>query len=191
MRPNEKNFNFLNSLTYLPWPQFPHVYSLDYAQEEAKALFGEDPREFSIMTTKFVGDENGNLKELHTIQIQRIVDETGRKIYQPIPGTERVFPAQIALIAIGFDGPEQTIVEQIGLETDRRSNVKARYGKYVTNVERFLLQVICVAAEKLHERLINTSWALPFWCKYKFYVTNQSKLHLRIGLYCISSCIKS
>lgn len=119
-----------------PWPQFPNVYTLDYAQEEAKALYGNDPREFSIMTTKFVGDEEGNLKELHTVQIRRIVDETGRKIYQPIPGTEKVFNAQMALIAIGFDGPEQTIVNQLGLETDRRSNVKAPYGKYQTSVDK-------------------------------------------------------
>lgn len=119
-----------------PWPQFPNVYTLDYAQEEAKAVYGKDPREFSIMTTKFVGDDNGNLKELHTVQIERIVDENGRKIYQPIPGTEKVFPAQMALIAIGFDGPEQTIVNQLGLETDRRSNVKAAYGKYQTNVDK-------------------------------------------------------
>jgi len=112
------------------------VYTLDYAQEEAKALFGKDPREFSIMTTKFVGDENGNLKELHTVQIQRIVDETGRKIYQPIPGTERVFPAQLALIAIGFDGPESTLADELGLERDRRTNVKAKYGQFKTNVDK-------------------------------------------------------
>lgn len=119
-----------------PWPQFPNVYTLDYAQEEAKALFGRDPREFSIMTTKFVGDEQGHVKELHTVQIERIVDETGRKIYKPIPGTERVFPAQLVLIAIGFDGPENTLIDQFGLERDRRSNVKAEYGKYRTNVEK-------------------------------------------------------
>ncbi|EOS57228.1 glutamate synthase subunit beta [Paenibacillus barengoltzii] len=119
-----------------PWPQFPNVYTLDYAQQEAKALFGKDPREFSIMTTKFVGDENGNLKELHTVQIQRIVDETGRKIYQPIPGTERVFPAQLALIAIGFDGPESTLADELGLERDRRTNVKAKYGQFKTNVDK-------------------------------------------------------
>lgn len=119
-----------------PWPQFPNVYTLDYAHEEAKALYGKDPREFSIMTTKFVGDEDGQVKELHTVQIERIVDETGRKIYQPIPGTERVFPAQLVLIAIGFDGPEQTIAGQLGLATDRRTNVKADYGKYATSVSK-------------------------------------------------------
>ncbi|RRJ65898.1 glutamate synthase subunit beta [Paenibacillus oralis] len=119
-----------------PWPQFPNVYTLDYAQEEAKALYGSDPREFSIMTTRFVGDESGNLKELHTVQIRRTVDETGRKIYEPIPGTERVFPAQLALIAIGFDGPESTIIGELGLEKDRRTNVKAKYGQFKTNVDK-------------------------------------------------------
>ncbi|AOZ91088.1 glutamate synthase subunit beta [Paenibacillus crassostreae] len=119
-----------------PWPQFPNVYTLDYAQEEAKALYGQDPREFSIMTTKFVGDESGQLQELHTIQIQRIVDESGSKTYQQIPGTERIFKSQMALIAIGFDGPEQSVIQQLGLETDRRSNVKARKGVYTTNVDK-------------------------------------------------------
>jgi glutamate synthase (NADPH/NADH) small chain len=119
-----------------PWPQFPNVYTLDYAQEEAKAIFGEDPREFSIMTTRFVGDEEGNLKELHTVQIKRTLDETGRKVYAPIPGTEQVFPAQIALIAIGFDGPESTMMDELELEQDRRGNVKARYGKYKTNKDK-------------------------------------------------------
>ncbi|ALS27981.1 glutamate synthase [Paenibacillus sp. 32O-W] len=119
-----------------PWPQFPNVYTLDYAQEEAKALFGEDPRAFSVLTKKFVGDENGNVKELHTVQIERIVDETGRKIYKEIPGTEKVWPADLVLIAIGFEGPENTLIDQFGLERDRRSNVKAEYGKYRTNVDK-------------------------------------------------------
>src|SRR5437660_2795111 len=46
-----------------PWPQWPKVYKLDYGQEEAKALFGDDPRKYLITTKKFVGDENGKLKE--------------------------------------------------------------------------------------------------------------------------------
>lgn len=119
-----------------PWPEFPNVYTLDYAHEEAKALYGEDPRAFSVLTKKFVGDENGNVKELHTVQIRRYVDEQGRKIYEEIPGTEKVWPADIVLVAVGFDGPERTIIDELGLETDRRSNVKARYGKYNTNVDK-------------------------------------------------------
>ncbi|MGG1312360.1 MULTISPECIES: glutamate synthase subunit beta [Cohnella] len=119
-----------------PWPQFPNVYTLDYAHEEAKALFGEDPRAFSVLTKKFVGDENGNVKELHTVQIRRYVDEQGRKIYEEIPGTEKVWRADLVLVAVGFEGPERTIIDELNLETDRRSNVKAAYGKYRTNVDK-------------------------------------------------------
>lgn len=119
-----------------PWPQFPNVYTLDYAHEEAKALYGQDPRAFSVLTKKFVGDENGNLTELHTVQIERTVDETGRRIYTELPGTEKVWKADLVLIAVGFEGPENTIIDQLGLEQDRRSNVKARYGKYVTSVDK-------------------------------------------------------
>jgi len=119
-----------------PWPEFPNVYTLDYAHEEAKALFGEDPRVFSVLTKKFVGDEKGNVKELHTVQIRRYVDEQGRKIYEEIPGTEKIWPADLVLVAVGFEGPERTIIDQMGLETDRRSNVKAPYGKYTTNVNK-------------------------------------------------------
>ncbi|MCQ6560134.1 glutamate synthase subunit beta [Paenibacillus mendelii] len=119
-----------------PWPQFPNVYTLDYAQEEARAIYGEDPRAFSVLTKKFVGDENGNVKELHTVQIERTVDETGRKIYKEIPGTEKVWPADIVMIAVGFEGPEKLLIDQLGLEQDRRSNVKAAYGKYTTSLDK-------------------------------------------------------
>jgi len=118
-----------------PWPQFPNVYTLDYAQEEAKIRFGADPRAFSVLTKKFVGDGDGNVKELHTVQIERTVDETGRKIYTEIPGTEQVWPADLVLIAVGFEGPEDRMIDQLGLERDRRTNVKAQYGKYATSVE--------------------------------------------------------
>jgi len=118
-----------------PWPQFPNVYTLDYAHTEAKAKFGSDPRQFSVLTKKFVGDENGHIKELHTIRIERIVDENGNKIYKEIEGTEEVWPVDIALVAIGFSGPEETIIEQLELATDSRTNIKARYGDYRTNVE--------------------------------------------------------
>lgn len=119
-----------------PWPEFPNVYTLDYAHEEAKALFGEDPRAFSVLTKKFVDDGNGNVKALQTVQIRRYVDAEGRKIYEEIPGTDQVWPADLVLIAVGFEGPEQTLIDQLGLEKDSRTNVKARYGNYRTNVDK-------------------------------------------------------
>ena len=119
-----------------PWPEFPNVYTLDYAHEEAKALYGEDPRAFSVLTKKFVGDEQGKLKELHTVQIERVIDESGRKVYKEIPGTEKVWPADLVLIAIGFEGPENALVNAFSVEQDRRTNVKAGKGDYRTSVDK-------------------------------------------------------
>ncbi|MFD0768931.1 glutamate synthase subunit beta [Bacillus sp. CGMCC 1.60114] len=117
-----------------PWPEFPLTYTVEYAYEEAEVKFGEDPRVYCIQTKKFVGDEQGCLKEIHTIQMEKCKDENGKSIFQEIPGTEKVWPTQLVLIAIGFEGTGQTVVNQFALETDGRM-IKAEYGKYTASVQ--------------------------------------------------------
>jgi glutamate synthase (NADPH/NADH) small chain len=116
-----------------PWPQWPKVYKLDYGQEEAEAIFGKDPREYLIQTKKFVGDSEGNLKELHTVRVEWVKDN-GRTIPREVPGSERVFPAQLVLLAMGFLGPENQLLDQLGIEKDARSNARAEHGKFETSV---------------------------------------------------------
>lgn len=82
-----------------------------------------------------VSDSNGNLKEIHTINVEWKRNEDGRFVPVEIPGTEKVWPAQLALICMGFLGSEETAIEPLGLERDARSNVKAEYGTFKTNVE--------------------------------------------------------
>lgn len=116
------------------WPAYPDVYTLDYAYEEATMQFGKDPREYSIQTNKIVADENGHVKELHTIQMEKIKQENGSYIFKEIPGTEKVWPAQCVLIAIGFEGTEQPLLTQFGVHTVNQK-IDAKYGSYRTNVE--------------------------------------------------------
>jgi glutamate synthase (NADPH/NADH) small chain len=116
-----------------PWPQWPKVYRLDYGQEEAKALWGADPRKYAIQTTKFEGDENGHLKAIHTIEVEWVKDN-GRAMPKNIPGTEKALPAQLVLLALGFGGPESQLLDQLGVEKDPRTNAKAEHGKFATNV---------------------------------------------------------
>lgn len=118
-----------------PWPEYPKVYKVDYGQEEAAAKFGGDPRHYLISTKKFVGDENGHVKEVHTVLVEWKKDANGRFVPVEVPGSEKVFPAQLVLLALGFTGPESNLLDQLGIERDERSNVKAEYGKYATNVE--------------------------------------------------------
>jgi glutamate synthase (NADPH/NADH) small chain len=116
-----------------PWPQWPKVYRLDYGQEEAQALWGEDPRRYAVQTTKFIGDEQGHVKAIETVQVEWVKDN-GRPIPRNIPGTETVLPADLVLLALGFSGPESQLLDQLGVERDARTNVKAEYGKYATSV---------------------------------------------------------
>ncbi len=118
-----------------PWPQFPRVYKLDYGQEEAKAMYGSDPRVYTIVTKKFVGDENGHIKELHTVEVEWKKDDNGRFGPVEIAGTEKVWPAQLVLLAMGFLGPEETVLADLNVERDERSNAKAAEGQYTTSVK--------------------------------------------------------
>jgi glutamate synthase (NADPH/NADH) small chain len=116
-----------------PWPQWPKIYRLDYGQEEAMAQFGRDPREYCITTKRFVGDERGRVKELHTARVEWVRDN-GKFGVREIAGTEQVFPAQLVLLAMGFLGPEHQLIDQLGVEKDQRSNAKAEHGKFSTNI---------------------------------------------------------
>jgi glutamate synthase (NADPH/NADH) small chain len=118
-----------------PWPEWPKIYRLDYGQEEVKARFGDDPRRHLIMTERFIGDKNGHVKELHTIDIEWGKDDKGRFGPQRIPGTEKIWPVDLVLLAMGFLGPEETIIEELAVERDERSNVKAPYDKYATSIQ--------------------------------------------------------
>ncbi len=116
-----------------PWPQWPKVYKLDYGQEEAAAVFGDDPRQYLIQTKKFVGDADGRVRELHTVRVEWVKDN-GRPIPREVAATERVFPAQLVLFAMGFRGPEGQLLDQLGVEKDARTNAKADHGKFATSV---------------------------------------------------------
>ena len=118
-----------------PWPQWPKVLKVDYGQEEAAAIYGDDPRIYCITTKKFVGDKNGNLKEVHTVNIEWKRDDLGRFIPVEIDGSEKVWEADLVLLCMGFLGPEETILNQLGIDKDERSNVKAQYGSYETNIK--------------------------------------------------------
>ncbi|MFZ3579274.1 glutamate synthase subunit beta [Virgibacillus sp. DJP39] len=118
-----------------PWPQYPIIHRIEYGHKEAAGKFGGDPRAYAVMTKKIVGDSNGNVKEVHTNNVKLTVDENGNRKRVDIPGTEKVWPADLVLIAIGFKGPEQNLLQQMKIETTEKSTVKAEYGKYTTNRE--------------------------------------------------------
>jgi glutamate synthase (NADPH/NADH) small chain len=118
-----------------PWPEWPKVYRLDYGQEEAAAKYGDDPRVYLTTVRKFAGDASGNLDSIVTVDVQWQRNDKGAVVPVEVPGTEQVRPAQLALLAMGFLGPEQALLKDIGVACDARSNVQAEYGRYATSVK--------------------------------------------------------
>ncbi|MCF6521565.1 glutamate synthase subunit beta [Streptomyces sp. JJ36] len=108
-----------------PWPTFPMLYKVTSAHEEG----GE--RVYSVSTTRFEGDENGDVQWLHLVEVGMKDGKLEQK-----PGTERKIPAQLVTLAMGFTGVdrENGLVEQFGVELDERGNI-ARDADYATNVD--------------------------------------------------------
>jgi glutamate synthase (NADPH/NADH) small chain len=110
-----------------PWPEWPLKYRLSYAMEEAKELeLGE--QDYSVATVRFGDDGNGAVAAL------QIAEAEQKPPFGPQAGTEKELPAQLVLLAMGFLGPEQGLLDQLGVERDARSNVKA-VKPYTTSVE--------------------------------------------------------
>ena len=117
-----------------PWPQWPKVYKMDYGQEEAAAKFGADPRQYLVTAKRFIDDGTGAVKAIEIVKIEWAKDDKGRFVPKEIAGTTQVLPAQLILLAMGFLGPEETVLKSLNVERDERSNAKAEHGKFATNV---------------------------------------------------------
>jgi glutamate synthase (NADPH/NADH) small chain len=117
-----------------PWPTYPRLYKLDYSHKETEAVFGREPREYSILTKEFVGDGSGNLKAIRTVRVEWHKEPGERPQMKEIPGTEQEWPCEMALLALGFLGPEAEIAEELGMELDPRTNYKAEFDRFETSV---------------------------------------------------------
>ena len=80
---------------------------LDYGQEEAAAVFGDDPRVYCMTARRFIGDEQGNLKEVEIVQIEWQKDDKGRFVPKEVPGTEKIVPCQLVLAGHGVPRPRR------------------------------------------------------------------------------------
>lgn len=118
-----------------PWPQWPRIFRVDYGHEEAATKFGKDPRSYEVLTKRFVGDENGKVKGLELVHVQWEKDASGKFQFKEVEGSQEYIEADLVLLAMGFLGPEANVADKLGVEKDNRSNFKADYGRFSTNVE--------------------------------------------------------
>ena len=98
-----------------PWPYWPFTLKTSSSHEE-----GID-RKWSIMTKEFIGDENKNLTGIKTVAVDWKKDGDSRKLIE-IEGSEKVWPCELALLALGFIGPEQDLFSSLNIDLDQRRN---------------------------------------------------------------------
>lgn len=133
-----------------PWPTWPRIYRTDYGHQEATVVQGDDPRVYSISSLNFSSDDNNRVTGVKTVQVEM---RDGK--FVNIEGTEKEWPADLVLLAMGFLGPEHNVSDPLNLAYDERSNYQAEYGKYITNVDNVFAAGDCRRGQSLVVRAIN------------------------------------
>lgn len=118
-----------------PWPQYPKIYKLDSGQEEAASVFGHDPRSFATTALEFISDKNGNVIGVKSTKVKTVIKNNGQKIRETIPKTEKIWPAQLILLAVGFVGSETDIFKNSKITVNENSTIRVKDGKYHTDEE--------------------------------------------------------
>ena len=111
-----------------PWPFWPLQLKTSSSHEEGVE------RNWLINTKEFIKDKNNKLIALKTVNVEWKMTPGELPQLVEVEGSEKIWPCDLALLALGFTGPESTLAVKLGIEKDVRSNYKANYGKYQTNV---------------------------------------------------------
>jgi len=111
-----------------PWPEWPRIFRTASAHEEGVE------RVYSVSTKRFVNDGNGNVKALELIKVE-MKNDHGRMSFEEVAGSEKTIPCDLALLAMGFVGPEKPgMLEQLNIDLDARGNVVCD-SNWMTNVD--------------------------------------------------------
>ena len=111
-----------------PWPKYPVLFKVTSSHEEGVK------RDWAIQTKKFTG-EKGNVKKLSCVRIEFVKDLRGKLVIKEVPGSEFEIDADLVILAMGFVYPEKGLINQLGIETDDRGNIKTG-PDYKTSAEK-------------------------------------------------------
>lgn len=138
-----------------PWPEWPKVLKVDYGQEEAIAVFGDDPRIYQTTATEFIKDKKGHISQVKIVSLEPKKDEkTGRMNMVPVEGSEKVLKADLVLIAAGFLGSQEYVTKDFKVDVNGRTNVATEEGRYETSQKRIF------TAGDMHRGQSLVVWAL-------------------------------
>lgn len=123
---------------------------MDYGHEEVAVKWGSDPRRFNTSSKEFLRDGQGRVSGIRTCLVDWTKDGTdGRWKCREVEDSEKIYPCQMVLLAMGFLGPERTVLDQASLETDPRGNIKTPPGRYSTSVPKVFAAGDCRRGQSL------------------------------------------
>ncbi len=112
-------------------------------------VLNKDPRIYQISSKEFIDDGYGNVKGVRTVQVEWKKDAQGRWQIVEVPDSEKVYECDLVLLAMGFLGPEETVIKQLNLSKDPRSNIQTPDGKYNTSVPKIYAAGDCRRGQSL------------------------------------------
>ena len=137
-----------------PWPLWPTIFRTDYSHEEAKAKFNYEPRRYSLLTKKFIGDDNGALKALQIVSIKWEYKD-GKFNMSEIANTEKEIEADLVFLSMGFLGPETYLSDQLSISYDEKQNYKSNHGDYSSSTPGLFVAGDCRRGQSLVVWAIN------------------------------------
>ncbi len=120
-----------------PWPLYPRVFKSDYGHSEASDRHGRDPREFSILTKEFILNKDNDLSAIKTCRVKWEKPPSAPPRFVEIKNSEETWKADIALLAMGFLGPEQELLKKLNIERNTKTTtIKATFEEFKTSHEK-------------------------------------------------------
>ena len=115
----------------MPWPTYPMVLKTSSSHEEGCE------RQWAIATKEFIGDNNGNLTGIKTVELDWKIENGRPANFIERAGSEKILDCELVLLAMGFVAPEKKgLIDQLEIELDERGNVKASEKEYKTNIHK-------------------------------------------------------
>jgi glutamate synthase (NADPH/NADH) small chain len=113
----------------MPWPTYPMVLKTTTSHEEGCE------RQWAVATKEFIGDENGNLKALKTVELEWKSEDGRPSKFTERAGSEKIIPCELVLLAMGFVAPQKSgMLDTLDVELDERGNVRATEKEFRTNI---------------------------------------------------------
>ena len=134
-----------------PWPQFLRTHKIDYGHAESIEIFGADPRKFSVFTKSIIGDKEKNVKSIMLARLEKASDGTFVESF----GTEEQIPCDLLLLAMGYTGPDQIIIDKFHLDVDEKGNIQAEYNDFSTKHPKVFAAGDCRKGASLVVHAIN------------------------------------